>query len=501
MSHELSDRLASERGAALILAMFMVMMVTAVGASLMTFAQSETTSTMNYKSMSQARYGAESGLHAAINYLVYTYQPPGVDAADPLAAYDYTTPTNAFVFASDAPVVLSSDTTTYPSNYPIAAKQTAFSDAVQGWLEMGTGQGRGRVQYTARARLVNMFQQMDAYSGSMNTFQTWEVTGIGRIEGAGAANVEVTAVIERRPQPAFSYAAFAKDSGCSALTFGGATASTGSYDSSALVGGVPAVANSGGDVGTNGNLNMQGNNAVINGTLSTPRTGVGNCSDGAITALSGEITDVTGGLVELPQAIELPTPAAVATPTGAQDMSCATIGAACTSSGSTTTLTPPAGTTLQLADVSLAGNDVLQLSGGTYEINSLSVTGNALIEILPGTGPVIIKIGGIGYTGDVDVVNIAGNGFSNPSYNPMNFQIIYGGDANVKIAGNGAAAAVVYAPNAEAKMVGNGTLYGSIMANKVKDMGNAKIVYDINLKKTGFTVGNPTMSKFTWSSF
>jgi hypothetical protein len=83
----------------------------------------------------------------------------------------------------------------------------------------------------------------------------------------------------------------------------------------------------------------------------------------------------------------------------------------------------------------------------------------------------------------------------------MNFQIVYGGAAGVKIAGNGASAAVIYAPNASASIVGNGTLYGSIMANKVKDMGNAQIVYDTQLKKKAFTKGNPTMSKFTWSSF
>jgi hypothetical protein len=37
----------------------------------------------------------------------------------------------------------------------------------------------------------------------------------------------------------------------------------------------------GGNVGSNGNLNESGN-VTINGTMSTPRTGVGNCANGAV---------------------------------------------------------------------------------------------------------------------------------------------------------------------------------------------------------------------------
>ena len=45
------------------------------------------------------------------------------------------------------------------------------------------------------------------------------------------------------------------------------------------------------------------------GTLSTPRTGVGNCKNGAITALSGNrAADVHEGLIQLPQALTFPTP-------------------------------------------------------------------------------------------------------------------------------------------------------------------------------------------------
>jgi Tfp pilus assembly protein PilX len=510
MTQPLSTRLSSERGTALVLAMFMVLIVSAVGASLISFGISETTSTLNYKSMSQARYGAESGLHAAANYLLNTYVPPssGVGAADPLNQYDMATPTNAAVTltGTTTEVVFSSNTTLYPASVPpgVVAKQTAFDNAVQGWLEMGTGMGRGRVRYTARARLLSMFEQDDAYSGGKNVFQTWEITGIGTIEGAGAASIEVTAVIERRPQPAFSYAAFAKDNGCGALTFGGGGAGTGSYNSGALSGGLPVYQSYGGDVGSNGNLDLQGNKAAIQGTLSTPRTGVGNCTAGNVTALEGNVANVTGGIVELPQPIDLPTPDPVASPiTSGFTHTCGGFGVGvCTLAGDTITLGPTAGTpVVQLGNVSLSGSQVLELKGGTYEINSITMAGNAVIRVVPGTGQVKVKLAGSGFGAGGEVFKVAGNGLDNPSYNPMDFQVVYGGNGDIKFAGNGAVSAVVYAPNAAARFVGNGVIYGSVMANTVTDMGNAQVVYDINLKKTAFTNGNPTMSRFTWSSF
>ena len=47
-----------------------------VGASLMLLSQTETYASMNYRSMTQARYAAESGVHKAINYLLNSYAAP-----------------------------------------------------------------------------------------------------------------------------------------------------------------------------------------------------------------------------------------------------------------------------------------------------------------------------------------------------------------------------------------------------------------------------------------
>ena len=70
-----------------------------------------------------------------------------------------------------------------------------------------------------------------------------------------------------------------------------------------------------GNVGTNGNLAGVGNTTTINGTLSTPRAGVGDCTTDNVTAatISGWAT-VEEGLVTLPQPITLPTPPPPSTP-------------------------------------------------------------------------------------------------------------------------------------------------------------------------------------------
>src|SRR5216683_2531184 len=84
-------RIHSERGIALVLSLFLMLAMTVLATSLMFLSQTETYSSMNYRLMSQARYGAESGIQKTVNYLVNSYTPPpGVAGADPLANFDTT---------------------------------------------------------------------------------------------------------------------------------------------------------------------------------------------------------------------------------------------------------------------------------------------------------------------------------------------------------------------------------------------------------------------------
>ena len=488
-----TDR-AGERGVALIMALLLVLAVSIVTGSLVVVARSEALSSLSYTSMSQVRYGAESGIHAAANYLLWTYaSPSAASATDPFAAYDMTGSPVRLV-ANGRPVVLSSDPA--QSNYADAAVSAAFAQNSSGTLNVNGAP----VAHTARAELIAMSTVTDYYTQLPITLQTWRITGVGSTTGSGQSLVEVEAMIERRPVPVFSYAAFATHNGCSALNFAGG-ATTKSYDSGALVGGAAVVADYGGNVGTNGNLDGNGGPTDINGTLSTPRSGVGNCTSNNVTAatISGWGT-VEEGLVTLPQPVTLPTPT-VPNP-GATDYSlngangCA--GAPfCAVIAGKPTFIPNGANPVSMGDINLTGGAEVHLRAGTYQINSLKLAGNA--KIVVDTGPVIIKVKGDGETTPID---LEGGGVSNPSLNPQNLQFVYAGTGNIKITGGTDTAALIYAPNASAALSGASTeFYGAIVTNKVTATGGFTLNYDRRLQNMVMTAGNPMMTSFTWKTF
>ncbi|HEY6943997.1 MAG TPA: hypothetical protein VI431_02570, partial [Candidatus Acidoferrum sp.] len=146
-------------------------------------------------------------------------------------------------------------------------------------------------------------------------------------------------------------------------------------------------------------------------------------------------------------------------------------------------------------------------------------SGNASIQILTpdpvsgASGPVIINVANQPTaTNNANTpVNITGNAIDNPTYDPSMLQILCCYQApppaplppqpTIKIAGNGASAAVVYAPNSTVDMKGNGTFYGSVIANQLLDVGNGAIYYDMKLKKKLFTLGDYVLNAFTWNKF
>ena len=274
--------MANEKGIALVLSLFLLSAMSVIAASLMFLSQTETYSSMNYRLMSQARYGAESGIQRAANHILYTYVAPVTGGADPIANYNITVSpvrcTNGCPNVGQ-PVVLSANAAV-PSNYPNAAVQAAFLAAVAGTLPAGNT----TVTYAPYATLLSM-QQINVYGGGVQTLQTWQLTSTGSITVGKTAQVEVSAVLETPKIPAQMYAAFGTNPGCGSLNFHGNQTQTDSYDSGALVGGNPVISNSGGNVGTNGNLDEAGG-ADIYGTLSSPRVGVGACSAGNVSALS-----------------------------------------------------------------------------------------------------------------------------------------------------------------------------------------------------------------------
>jgi len=126
-------------------------------------------------------------------------------------------------------------------------------------------------------------------------------------------------------------------------------------------------------------------------------------------------------------------------------------------------------------DISITGT--LTIAPGTYNINSLSMTGNAQIVVNP-PGAVTFNIGGTG-TAQTNPLLIGGNGITDDAF-PNDFMINYGGTGTVQIAGNGNVTAILNAPNATLAQQGNGNWYGSILGSSITIGGNGFFHFDRN---------------------
>jgi Tfp pilus assembly protein PilX len=475
----------SEQGTALIVSLLLMTTLSLLGASMMFLAQTETASSINYRLMSQARYGAESGVHAATNFLLNngTYVKPSMGGIpDDMANYITTV---SPVTYNGNPVVLSANAAV-ASNYPVAAVRTAFA-AIAG----SVAAGNGTVQYAPYATLLSMEEIQPAVSidGLAHTIQTWQVTSGGTIAGgATTAQVEVSAVIDTQKtasnSPSVNYGAFAMASICGALNWGG-SGGTDSYTYNTATHAFTYA--NGGNVGTNGNLS-DGGSSTIHGSLSSPRSGVGACSAGNVDAqTSSGSSTVTGGLIHLSQPVVLPPPSIP--PAGLVDMS-----------GS---ITLPPGS---YRDINISVHATMHLTAGTYNINSITMGSHGSLVI--DSGPVILNVTGGGSFAAMPIDFSSGSVTEGVvAYDSSKLQINYAGTGTIKITGGAATTAVVYAPRAAATLTGGGDFYGEIIASTIADTGGAVIHYDSNLANRGlfttvlYTPGNPMLSSFTWKKY
>lgn len=521
---------SKQKGAALIFAMIFVLVLSIMAASLMFLSQSETWSSMNYRLMTQSRYGAEAGLHAAANYFMNGYTLPNTTGSDLLGSYTYTV---SPVTAGGNPVVLGPTMNNLSVNYPVAAVKTAFNTATQGSISSGNN----NVSYTVNAELMAMRSVVECQNNQPLTAQLWKLTSHGDVSGVRNSEVEVSALLESHVVPCYNYAGFATGSGCGSITFNsGGTID--SYDSSnmTLSGGNPVTQAYFGNLGSNGNVNTA-THTVIDGTFSSPDTGVGACGGGAgVDALSGNAAAVTGcgtgptncvaspGLVKLAQTVTTVTPVIPSTvPPPATNLANTDVPA---------TLVPCSGNCPQnganngnYGDISISGgtNNVATFvpavvggvcQPGIYYVNSITLSGNASIAVgpCPGTGPnatppstpvyqpVVINVVGANQTTPLD---IGGNGLANPTFNSTLLQIQYAGTGTINLHGNGSSTAVLYAPNAPINFTGNASWYGSVIGNTIATVGNASVSihYDRALQANLMTVGNWTLDTFTWSKY
>ncbi|MBZ5698895.1 MAG: hypothetical protein LAN18_10140 [Acidobacteriia bacterium] len=504
---------ASQKGIALILTLILLFVMSVMAVSLMFISQTETWSSLNYRLMSQARDGGEAGVNSAANYIVNNYTEPG-GPGDPVTAYSTTV---SPVTYGGNPVILSA-MSSQASNYPVSSVRDAFNTTGVGKGSLTAG--NATIQYNTYATLLSMTSAFKPFGSTTNTtVQTWQIVSEGTISTIRNAKVQVSAILEQHRTPTFNYAAFATDPSCSALQFGGG-GTTDSYDSNTVSGGTVTTQAYGGNVGTNGNLATSGNPTTINGTLSTPRTGVGTCTSGNVTAWSGTTGNVTGGLVELPQPVTYTLP--TIPPPGTTDLSighnatCAGIGLAsppCRASGSDIYIPPGS-----YQNITISGNENVHFSPGAYNINTIreqSAQSGIIIDEYPcaspclsaidpnvGTsstlGSVILNVTG---NGGGTVVDLTGNSVQNPTLVPENFQILYAGTGTISLKGNTDASGLIYAPNATFSFAGGSSWYGAVIGKDMTDMGGAAIHYDRRLQNESFTVGPWMLDSFTWKKY
>ena len=284
------------------------------------------------------------------------------------------------------------------------------------------------------------------------------------LTGAGTSSINSVGSLS-------TYGIFATANGCSSINMSG----------NAIVDSFNSGSGNNGNVGTNGNATLSGN-PVINGAVYSPIGGTGNCSSKSLTGLSlSGRAQAAGGLVRLSGPLTYPAPPAPspAPPTTSQNISgsCGTV-AGCNNGGTKTVYLAPG----LYGNVSITGGTAAHFNaGGTYNFNSLTLSGNSALVVDAGSGPVVVNLAGKSVTGGNAVLDLTGGVMSNASGQASNLQFYYAGSQPVKLSGNTASYAVVYAPNAPVNLSGGSHFYGAITGSTVNNSGGTAIHYDAGL--------------------
>ena len=253
------------------------------------------------------------------------------------------------------------------------------------------------------------------------------------------------------------FAVFATGTGCGAIKLTG-NVSIDSFDSSAGTY-TQTKQLSKGFVGVDGNIDLTGN-ATIYGPVFALNTTVGNCQNGVpgIT-LSGKAAAI-GGYIRLS-----------APPTF-----------------TSVPIAPPGTTDVRITEnmalapgnyrnITVSGHTTLTLFPGTYNINSISITGQSVVTFSP-PGAVIINVAG---NNAAQPIQFTGGEIDNPTGIPSNFQLIYGGTAPVALSGGSNSHAVLYAPSAPVSITGGSEWFGAMVVGTLDDSGGVDIHYDRRL--------------------
>jgi len=274
----------------------------------------------------------------------------------------------------------------------------------------------------------------------------------------------------------FTDAVFATANGCGAIVMSGGS-TVDSFNSTQ--GYVSTHAQSGGNVGTNGNVTLNGSKSAIYGSAAAASASTGSCSKTSITGVtSNGGAQVTGPVTPLNGSISYPNPPAPnpAPPTTTQNISgsCGSV-SGCSPMGTKSVILTPG----QYGNLNISGGTTAHFTNGTYNINSLTLTGQSIL--LVDSGPVVINLAGASLNGGNPAMDATGGTLQNPTQIPAALQITYAGSRGLNLSGGAASYATVYAPNALVNMSGGADFFGSIIASTVTNSGGTAIHYDSSL--------------------
>ena len=537
-----------EHGVALVITLIVLLVLSTLIASMLFVTNTEVWSSANYRLLTQARYTAEAGAQRTENWMINGYTAPTNFGP-------YNTATSPVQY-NGQPVVLSA-VPGVASNYPDAAVVAAYTAALSNQTLPGVPNG----SYSSYATLLSMTPGAGVswLGGTGGVIQTWQITSQGNIGGVRNATVQVVETITRGGKPIFLYGLEGTGTGCGTMTFGSGS-STDSYNSSA---GVYGGANVGtqGNVATNGNVNLA-SSSTVHGNIAAANATVGACPGAGLTdSSSGNYLSLTAQNPPLNPPLPwgcagLPCYPPGTLVTTAQNVSsgCASI-AGCTSSGkgvdgtgSVSSVSIIDGGSTKTANVftlapgsygniSITAADVVHVSAGTYNINSISFPSSGDGQFVVDSGPVVFNmvgncasgcptesslpsnmsstevIYGAGFAGfngcsggvtanpDVYGATTCGSGKTAYSGIPANLQIVYGGTDTMRLGGM-PNALVLYAPNAGYYTPGAPVgLYGSAIAKSFNDQSGSPFHYDTSLNGALTQAGPYHVVAFRWSKF
>jgi hypothetical protein len=516
---------SAEKGVSLLFAMITLMLLSAIAMGMMFMSSTETSINSNFKAEETAYFAARAGLEevrdrmlpanantltavlpaslpTAGNGVVYVVQP-GVTAAnittfgsnnalvdDELchdwgaASFGGMTPQPANVRCTDLP----SGTAwfqTVPSVAPFAGSANPIDYK---WVRLTLKQNDS-TPYGAPYGMVDSTQAAGnqvCWNGISEVVVPSNATPCSALSPTANPVYMATALavtvrgarrliqqeIAQTPTGGFPYGLFATGRGCGALSMGGG-AQTFSFNAATQNPPTNPPSNisaSGGNVGTNGNMNLSGTNTTVHGTSSSAIGGIGNCNQGNGITVSGGAAYGTASTVPI-QNLPVPPLPNPLPPT----RSCPTY---CYNSSQT--LTPGA-----YGNVNITSGATITLAGGTpnspavFTLNSISLGGGSTLVI---NGTVVLNIAGIGQQ---NPVNFTGGSFQNNTFVPNNFVINYGGSNNISLTGGSAAYAVVNAPNANISFSGGSNFYGQAIGATISNTGGTNFYYDQSLNTPG----------------